>query len=76
VSSVVVEAQNLAMPAEVDRAAATVAEAATDFVQGMTITDFAATNQDDIAIGPHFVVEGRFLSPKLTCFVEVHPSDC
>jgi hypothetical protein len=62
--------------AEVDRAAATVAEAATDFVQGMTITDFAATHQVEAAIGSHLVVEGRFLSAKLTCFVEVHPSDC
>jgi hypothetical protein len=63
------------MPAEVDRAVATVAEAATDFVKRKTTTDFAATHQGGVAIGSHLVVEERFLSQELTGFVEVLSSD-
>lgn len=42
-----------AVPVAVNRAVVTVAEAATDFVQGMIATDFAVTHQDDVAIDSH-----------------------
>ena len=49
------------MTGVVNRAVVTVAEAATDFVQGMTATDFAITHQDDVAIDSHLAVEIIFL---------------